>query len=122
MTKYYRGFFYENEDDLRGQLSVDEFLDFLYEKRNKEYLSEAFLDLDVDDNDTYTSLLTESCNDDATLAMDTYHLRLAEGMTQKEFAEVIGVGVSTISKIENEKGNISEQVKLKIQNYFYERY
>lgn len=108
---YYRGFFYETEDELKGKLTDDEYFDFIYEERNKELEIKAFL---MGADDPY--------NDYSSLSLDTYAMRQAEGLTQMEFAGKLGISVSTLSKIENGQGNVSRNVKIKTQNYFDEQY
>lgn len=107
---YYRGFFYETEDELREKLPYDEYHDFVFEKREEELRRDELIWVE----DVY--------DDYSTLSMDMYVMRSAEGLTQKEFAEKLGISVSTLSKVEIGLGNISKNVKNKIQIYIDEQY
>ncbi|MFC7395063.1 helix-turn-helix domain-containing protein [Scopulibacillus cellulosilyticus] len=55
-----------------------------------------------------------------SLAMDVYVKRKAEGLTQRELARKLGVGLETLSKIENGHENLRTKVKMKTDEYLNE--
>lgn len=112
MTYYYHGFFYETEEELRSQLSIDEYLDYKFEKCNQEWEQETWWNVSEDEDEN---------EDDFNFSWNTYMMRQVECLTQKEFAQVLGISVRTLSRIEKGHGNISKKVKMKIKNYFDEQ-
>jgi transcriptional regulator with XRE-family HTH domain len=44
-------------------------------------------------------------------------MRKAEGLTQRELSQKLGISLDTLSKIENGHGNLSYKVKTKIKEY-----
>lgn len=52
--------------------------------------------------------------------MDVYCKRKAEGLKQKDLAKKLGVGLETLSKIENGHENLRSKVKMKIDDYLNE--
>ena len=52
--------------------------------------------------------------------MDVYVKRKAEGLTQRELARKLGIGLETLSKIENGHENLRTKVKKKIDDYLNE--
>jgi transcriptional regulator with XRE-family HTH domain len=52
--------------------------------------------------------------------MDVYCKRKAEGLTQKELARKLGIGLEILSKIENGHENLRTKVKMKIDDYLTE--
>ncbi|MGO0715566.1 helix-turn-helix domain-containing protein [Bacillus subtilis] len=98
------GFMYETEEELRVLVGIEEYLDMEFDKGNGDWEP----DWD-DDNDAY-ELPT-------SLAMDVFCKRKAEGLTQRELARKLGIGLETLSKIEKGHENLSSKVKIKIFNF-----
>ncbi|WDH82646.1 helix-turn-helix transcriptional regulator [Paenibacillus urinalis] len=101
------GFMYETEEELRALVGIEEYLDMEFNKGNGEWEP----DWD-DDSDAYEL--------PSSLAMDVYCKRKAEGLTQKELALKLGIGLETLSKIENGHENLRTKVKKKIKDYLNE--
>ena len=101
------GFMYETEEELRALVGIEEYLDMEFDKGNGDW--EPHWD---DDNDAY-ELPT-------SLAMDVFCKRKAEGLTQRELARKLGIGLETLSKIENGHENLRTKVKMKIEEYLNE--
>jgi ribosome-binding protein aMBF1 (putative translation factor) len=98
------GFMYETEEELRALVGIDEYLDMEFNKGNGDWEP----DWD-DDSDAYEL--------PSSLAMDVYSKRKAEGLTQRELARKIGIGLETLSKIENGHEKLSYKVRNKIEDY-----
>lgn len=98
------GFMYETEEELRALVGIEEYLDMEFDKGNGDWE----LDLD-EDSDSYQL--------PSSLAMDVYCKRKAEGLTQRELSRKLGIGLETLSKIENGHENLSRQVKIKVINF-----
>ncbi|MEW4308045.1 helix-turn-helix domain-containing protein [Rossellomorea marisflavi] len=98
------GFIYETEEELRELVGIDEYLDMEFNKGNGDWEP----DWD-DDSDSYEL--------PSSLAMDVYCKRKAEGLTQKDLALKLGIGLDTLSKIENGNENLRTKVKMKIDEY-----
>jgi DNA-binding XRE family transcriptional regulator len=97
------GFFYETEEELKNLLGIDEYQDMFFGK-GPGWISE-----DLESSET--GLLIDS------LAMDVFVKRKAEGLSQRELAKRLGIGVETLSRIENGHDNLSRKVKSKIYEY-----
>jgi DNA-binding XRE family transcriptional regulator len=95
---------YETEEELQELVGIEEYLDMKFNKGNGDWEP----DLD-DDSDTYEL--------HSSLAMDVYCKRKAEGLTQRELARKLGIGLETLSKIENGHENLSSKVKIKIFDF-----
>lgn len=98
------GFMYETEEELRALVGIEEYLDMEFNKGNGDWEP----DWD-DDSDAYEL--------PSSLAMDVYCKRKAEGLTQRELARKLGIGLETLSKIENGHDNLRTKVKHKIENF-----
>ncbi|KKC55565.1 transcriptional regulator, y4mF family [Bacillus sp. UMTAT18] len=101
------GFMYETEEELRALVGIEEYLDMEFDKGNGDW------EPDWDDDSTAYEL-------SSSLAMDVYCKRKAEGLTQKELARKLGIGLETLSKIENGHQNLRTKVKMKIDEYLNE--
>lgn len=101
------GFMYETEEELRALVGIEEYLDMEFDKGNGQW--EPDWDDDNDDYELPTSL-----------AMDVFCKRKAEGLTQRELAQKLGIGLETLSKIENGHENLRTKVKMKIDEYLNE--
>lgn len=101
------GFMYETEEELRALVGIEEYLDMEFDKGNGDWEP----DWD-DDNEAYEL--------PSSLAMDVYCKRKAEGLTQKELAQKLGIGLETLAKIENGHKNLRTKVKMKIDEYLNE--
>ena len=108
-TKLCHGFFYETEDELRELLGTDEYLDMEFGKGNGEW------EPDLDEE-------SEAYEWSSSLAMDVYCKRKAEALTQRELAQKLGIGLETLSKIENGHENLRTKVKKKIDDYLNEEW
>jgi DNA-binding XRE family transcriptional regulator len=106
-TNLCHGFLYETEEELRELLGIEEYLDMNFNKGNGDWEP----DLDED---------AEVYGLPSSLAMDVYVKRKAEGLTQRELARKLGIGLETLSKIENGHENLRTNVKLKIDEYLNE--
>ena len=106
-TNLCHGFMYETEEELREMVGIEEYLDMKFDKGNGDWEP----DWD-DDSDTYEL--------PSSLAMDVYCKRKAEGLTQKDLARKLGIGLETLSKIENGHENLRTKVKKKIEDYLNE--
>ena len=106
-TNLCNGFLYETEEELRELVGIEEYLDMDFEKGNGDW--EPGWD-DASNVKEPTSLL----------AVDLYCKRKAEGLTQKELAWKLGIGVETLSKIENGHQNLRTNVK--VENYLNDEY
>ncbi|OUA54986.1 helix-turn-helix domain-containing protein [Bacillus thuringiensis] len=98
------GFMYGTEEEPRALVGIEEYLDMEFNKGNGDWEP----DLD-DDSDAYEL--------PSSLAMDVYCKRKAEGLTQRELARKPGIGIETLSKIENGHENLRTKVKMKIDDY-----
>lgn len=98
---------YETEEELRALVGIEEYLDMEFDKGNGDWEQ----DWD-DDNDAYEF--------PTSLAMEVFCKRKADGLTQKELARKLGVGLETLSKIENGHENLRTKVKMKIEEYLNE--
>ncbi|MBM7704179.1 helix-turn-helix domain-containing protein [Metabacillus iocasae] len=98
------GFMYETEEELRALVGIEEYLDMEFNKGNGDWEP----DWD-DDSDAYEL--------PSSLAMDVFCKRKAEGLTQRELARKLGIGLETLSKIENGHENLRTKVKMKIEEY-----
>jgi DNA-binding XRE family transcriptional regulator len=98
------GFMYETEEELRELVGIDEYLDMEFNKGNGGW------EPDWDDDSEVHDL-------SSSLSMEVYVKRKAEGLTQKELAQKLGIGLETLSKIENGYKNLSKNVKIKIEGY-----
>ena len=56
----------------------------------------------------------------SSLAIDVYVKRKAEGLTQRDLAKKLGIGLETLSKIENGHENLRAKVKYKIEKFIEE--
>ncbi|WP_205729341.1 helix-turn-helix domain-containing protein [Exiguobacterium mexicanum] len=101
------GFMYETEGELRALVGIEEYLDMEFNKGNGDW--EPDWDDDSDDYELPSSL-----------AMDVYCKRKAEGLTQRALARKLGIGLETLSKIENGHENLRIKVKMKIDEYLNE--
>lgn len=101
------GFMYEIEEELRALVGIEEYLDMEFNKGNGDWEP----DWD-DDSDAYEL--------PSSLAMDVYCKRKAEGLTQRELARKLGIGLETLSKIENGHEILRTKVKMKIDEYLNE--
>ncbi|RBP04956.1 helix-turn-helix transcriptional regulator [Rossellomorea aquimaris] len=101
------GFMYETEEELRALVGIEEYLDMEFDKGNGDWEP----DWD-DDSDTYEL--------PSSLAMDVFCKRKAEGLTQRELSRKLGIGLETLSKIENGHENLRTKVKMKIDEYLNE--
>ncbi|MED4351734.1 helix-turn-helix transcriptional regulator [Schinkia azotoformans] len=81
-----------------------EYLNTLIEDGNTEWISETTWSSDTD---FFNS----------SLGMDVYTKRKAEGLTQRELAQILGIAMNTLSKIESGHENISQKIKLKLEEY-----
>lgn len=101
------GFMYETEEELRELVGIDEYLDMEFNKGNGDW------EPDWDDDSVAHEL-------PSSLAMDVYCKRKAEGLTQRELSRKLGIGLETLSKIENGHENLRTKVKMKIDEYLNE--
>ncbi|MED3627244.1 helix-turn-helix domain-containing protein [Bacillus subtilis] len=101
------GFMYETEEELRELVGIDEYLDMEFNKGNGDWEP----DWD-EDSDAYEL--------PSSLAMDVYCKRKAEGLTQRELSRKLGIGLETLSKVENGHENLRTKVKKKINDYLNE--
>jgi DNA-binding XRE family transcriptional regulator len=104
--KYCHGFWYDNEEDLKKMLNVEEYLYMEFDKGNGGWISE-YTWSDVDNHLDLTS----------SLGMDVYEMRKEEGLTQRDLAQKLGVGLETLSRIENGHENLRTKVRQKIEAY-----
>ena len=112
MSNYsYGGFMYENDEELRGAISIDEYLDRTHGKnvnsRNERGVGGE--DYKWQEEDESTIDFSYSLSD------DLYCVRKAHVMTQKEFAKKLGVGVATVAKIESGNMNVRKKTLAIIQ-------
>ncbi|HHY2677086.1 TPA: helix-turn-helix domain-containing protein [Bacillus toyonensis] len=56
----------------------------------------------------------------SSLAVDVYCKCKAEGLTQRELAQKLGISLEALSKIENGHENLRTKVKMKIVDYLNE--
>lgn len=77
----------------------------------------------------YELLLNESEYKQVIVFMDELPLnrqirvkRVADGFTLQELAEKLGMGVSTLSEIENDKRRIPFKHREKLENYLYREF
>jgi DNA-binding XRE family transcriptional regulator len=108
-TNLCHGFLYETEEELQKLVGVEEYLDLKFDKGNGNWKPDW--EEDTAAHDLHSSL-----------AMDVYCKRKAEGLTQKELARKLGIGLETLSKIENGHENLRTNVKLKIDDYLNEEW
>ncbi len=101
------GFMYDTEEELRELVGIEEYLDMEFNKGNGGWEPGW-----ENESDAYEL--------PSSLAMDVYCKRKAEGLTQKELARKLGIGLETLSKIENGHENLRTKVKLKIKVYLNE--
>ncbi|EJS45940.1 hypothetical protein ICE_05350 [Bacillus cereus BAG1X1-2] len=80
------GFLYEKEEELRELVGSEEYLDMKFDKGNGDW--ELAWDDESDANDLPSSL-----------AMDVYCKRKAEGLTQRELAQKLGISLETLSRL-----------------------
>ena len=106
-TNLCNGFLYEAEEELSELVGIEEYLDMQFDKGNGGW--EPGWD-DTSNASEPTSLL----------ALDLYCKRKAEGLTQKELARKLGIGVETLSKVENGHRNLRATVSKKIEEYLDE--
>jgi DNA-binding XRE family transcriptional regulator len=104
--RYCHGFWYDNEEDLKKLLDVEEYLDLKFDKGNRGWVSEHTWS-DEENTLDFTS----------SLGMDVYEMRKEEGLTQRELAHKLGIGLETLSKIENGHENLRTKVRQKIEEY-----
>ncbi|MFD2703590.1 multiprotein-bridging factor 1 family protein [Paenibacillus shunpengii] len=105
-TNLCNGFLYETEEELQQLLGIDEYLDMKFNK--------GIGDWEVEDGDVLEL--------PSSLAMDVYVKRKAEGLTQRELARKLGIGLETLSKIENGHENLRTKVRRKMEHYLNEDY
>jgi DNA-binding XRE family transcriptional regulator len=108
-TNLCHGFLYETEEELRELLGVEEHLDIKFNKGNGDW------EPDLDEG-------SEAYDFSSSLAMDVFIKRKAEGLTQRELAGKLGIGLETLSKIENGHENLRTKVKMKIDDYLNEEW
>jgi DNA-binding XRE family transcriptional regulator len=108
-TNLCHGFFFETEEELQELLGVEEYLDMKFNKGNGDW------EPDLDE-------APEAFDLTSSLAMDVYVKRKAEGLTQRELAQKLGIGLETLSKIENGHENLRSKVKMKIDDYLNEEW
>ncbi|MEI5902838.1 helix-turn-helix transcriptional regulator [Bacillus paranthracis] len=95
---------YEIEEELRALVGIEEYLDMEFNKGNGDWEPDR-----DDESDAYKL--------SSSLAMDVFCKRKAEGQTQRELARKLGIGLETLSKIENGHENLRTKVKMKIDEY-----
>ena len=103
-TNLCNGFLYETEEELQELVGIEEYLDKKFDKGNGDW-EPAW---DNASNDHESSSL---------LAQDLYCKRKAEGLTQRELARKLGIGIETLSEIENGHQNLRTKIKVKIDEY-----
>lgn len=103
------GFFYDTEEELKEFLGIDKYLNLKFGK----HVCQSF---DVTEEDDNTSLSKEWKLPD-TLGMEICDVRQYQDLTQEELARKIGIGVTTLSKVENGNLNISKKVRSKLEEY-----
>ncbi|MFZ3591521.1 helix-turn-helix domain-containing protein [Bacillus sp. DJP31] len=103
-TNLCHGFLYETDEELQGLVGIEEYLDMKFNKGNGDWEP----DLDED---------SEAYDFSSSLAMDVYVKRKAEGLTQRGLARKLGIGLETLSKIENGHEKLSYKVGNKIEEY-----
>lgn len=103
---YCHGFWYDNEEDLKKMLNVEEYLDMEFDKGNGGWISEYTWSNDKNHLDFTCSL-----------GMDVYDMRKEEGLTQRELAQKLGIGLATLSKVENGHENLRTKVRQKLEEY-----
>lgn len=109
ITNLCNGFLYETEEELRELVGIEEYLDMEFDKGTGGW------EPDWDD--------TRNANDPTSLlALELFCKRKAEGLTQKELARKLGIGVETLSKVENGHENLRTKVKKIIEEYLNEEY
>lgn len=106
-TNLCNGFLYETEEELRELVGIEEYLDMEFDKENGDW------EPDGDD----VSNVNESTS---WLATELFCKRKAEGLTQKELARKLGIGVETLSKVENGHKNLRTKTKEKVEEYLNE--
>jgi DNA-binding XRE family transcriptional regulator len=106
-TNLCHGFLYETEEQLRELVGVEEYLDLKFDKGNGDWKPGW-----EEDTDAYAL--------HSSLAIDVYCKRKAEGLTQRELARKLGIGLETLAKIENGHENLRTKVKMKINDYLNE--
>ncbi len=106
-SNFCHGFMYETEEELRALVGIEEYLDMEFNKGNGEWEPDW-------DN------VSDAYELPSSLAMDVYCKRKAEGLTQRELARKLGIGLETLTKIENSYENLCTKVKMKIDDYLNE--
>lgn len=109
---YYAGFWYDNEVELKELLGLEAYLDMKYDKDSESWEAE---DAKWPENDQKV-YEKEKFNQGRYI----YCFRKARALTQKQFARELGIGIETLSKIENNYPNLRKSIKLKINKYFGE--
>lgn len=95
---------YDTEEELKELLGTEEYLDLIFKNGNSGW------ELDWDEDNESQELVV-------SLAMEVYVKRKAEGLTQRELARKLGIGLETLSKIEKGHENLSSKVKIKIFDF-----
>jgi DNA-binding XRE family transcriptional regulator len=106
-TRLCNGFLYETEEELQELVGIEEYLDMKFGKGNGGWEPGW---------DGSSNIHEQS----SLLAQDLYCKRKAEGLTQKELARELGIGLDTLSKIEKGHENLRTKVKVIIDDYLHE--
>lgn len=107
---YRAGFWYNNEEELEELMGIEAFLNMKHGKN--EVLWEAEDNKwPEDDQQVYEP---EPFNP----GLYIYCFRKGRSLTQKQFAKELGIGVETLSKVENNHPTLRKSIKLKINEYF----
>lgn len=109
-TNLCQGFLYDTEEELQQLLGIEEYLNMKFNKGSGDWEPHW----EVEDSDVLEL--------PSSLAMDVYVKRKAEGLTQRELARKLGIGLETLSKIENGHEKLRTKVKMKIDDYLNEEW
>jgi DNA-binding XRE family transcriptional regulator len=103
-TNSCHGFLYETEEELQELLGIEDYLDLKFNKGNGDWEP----DLDED---------SEAYDLSSSLARDVYVNKRKPRLNQRELALKLGIGLETLSKIENGHEHLRTKVKMKIDDY-----